>query len=303
MSCGDKSAMVLGTYKYAIFIGEKMAQNVNPLKQFFRQPAIYLRLPSGGENWPEGALEPTQNSELPVYPMTAIDDITYRTPDALYNGQATVNVIQSCIPNIKNAWHMPATDLNAALVAIRIASFGHDMEIGSTCPNCSTEAEFTVDLRQVLDGAQPPDFATPMSHGDLTIYFRPMDYESQTETGKLQFEQQKSISVIQDSDIPEEKKIEELNRVLKRITELTIEALKYSILSIQTPQALVTEPEFIDEFLTECDRKLFVKIRDHIIKLRESSEFKPVQLKCDNCGHEYKQPVVLDQSNFFGNAS
>lgn len=280
-----------------------MSQNANPLKQFFRQPAIYLRLPSGGEYWPQGTLEPTNNGELPVYPMTAIDDINYRTPDALYNGQATVNVVHSCVPSIKDAWSMPATDLNSVLVAIRIASFGHDMEIGSTCPNCKNEGEYSIDLRQVLDQAQAPDFSTPLVQGDLTIYFRPMDYHSQTETSKLQFEQQKSISVIQESELPEEKKIEELNKILARITELTIDALKFSIQSIQTPQALVTEPEFIYEFLTQCDRKLFIKVRDHIIKLREQSEFKPIKLKCNNCSHEYEQSVVLDQSNFFGNAS
>jgi bacterioferritin-associated ferredoxin len=295
--------MGFGTYKYGIFIGEKMPQNVNPLRQFFRQPAIYLRLPSQGDFWPDGSIVMPENKELPVFPMTAIDDITYRTPDALYNGQATVNVIQSCVPNIKNPWQMPATDLNSILVAIRIASFGHDLELSTTCPKCSTEADYTVDLRTVLDQCESPKFGEPMQHGDLTIWFRPMDYYSQTETGKLQFEQQKSIAMIQESDMPEEKKIEELNKILARITQLTIEALKYSIHSIQTPQAVVTEPEFIDEFLTQCDRNLFTQIRDHIVSMRDVSEFKPIDLKCENCGNEYKQNIQLDQSNFFGNAS
>ena len=75
-----------------------MSQSVNPLKQFFRQPAIYMRLPSQGEYWPEGSIALPENKELPVYPMTAIDEITYRTPDALFNGQAVVNVIKSCVP-------------------------------------------------------------------------------------------------------------------------------------------------------------------------------------------------------------
>ena len=73
----------------------------NPLKQFFRQPAIYVRLPSQGKFYPPGVLEMPATGELPVYPMTAIDEITYRTPDALFNGQATVNVLQSCVPDIK----------------------------------------------------------------------------------------------------------------------------------------------------------------------------------------------------------
>ena len=53
-----------------------MTQTANPLRHFFRQPAIYLRLPSNGNFWPEGDLAMPQNRELPVLPMTAIDEIT-----------------------------------------------------------------------------------------------------------------------------------------------------------------------------------------------------------------------------------
>jgi hypothetical protein len=67
--------------------------------------------------------------------MTAIDEITYRTPDALFSGQAVVNVIHSCVPSIKNAWHAPVADLNSILVAIRIASYGHELEIETTTPS------------------------------------------------------------------------------------------------------------------------------------------------------------------------
>ncbi len=70
-----------------------MTQTANPLRQFFRQPAIYLRLPSNGNFWPKDSIDFPANMELPVLPMTAIDEITYRTPDALFNGQAVVSVI------------------------------------------------------------------------------------------------------------------------------------------------------------------------------------------------------------------
>ena len=116
-----------------------MSQTSNPLRQFFRQPAVYIKLPSDGQFWPDKAISMTDNRELPVLPMTAIDEITYRTPDALFNGQAVISVIQSCIPAIKNAWDMPGMDTNAVLVAIRIASYGHAMRISSTCPFCKTE--------------------------------------------------------------------------------------------------------------------------------------------------------------------
>ena len=98
----------------------------NPLAQYFRTPAIHLDLPSKGEGYPDGVLEMPDSGEVPVMPMTAIDEITYKTPDALFNGSSVVDVIQSCIPSIKDAWQMPITDLTAVLTAIRIASFGHN---------------------------------------------------------------------------------------------------------------------------------------------------------------------------------
>jgi hypothetical protein len=280
-----------------------MAQTANPLKQFFRQPAIYMRLPSAGEYWPDGSISMPENKELPVYPMTAIDEITYRTPDALFNGQAVVNVIKSCVPAITDAWAIPAQDLNAILVAIRIASYGHDLEVGTRCPACETEGEYTLDLRQVLDQLKSGDFETPMVHGDLTIAFQPMSYRGQNDSSQSQFEQQKNIQLIQQSDLPDEEKIAQLNDSLQKITQLTMSALKWSISSIKTPTALVTEPEFIEEFIKNCDRKLYTKIRDHIIALRMASELKPLAIKCDNCSHEYQQQFNLDQTAFFEVAS
>jgi hypothetical protein len=280
-----------------------MTQSANPLKQFFRQPAIHLRLPSQGEYWPAGSLNYPVTKELPVYPMTAIDEITYRTPDTLYNGQAVINVIQSCIPDIRNAWQMPVTDLNAVLVAIRIASYGHSMEIMSTCPACNTDTEYTLDLRTVLDKLKSGDFTQEIKHGDLSIAFRPMTYEHQNISNQNQFEQQKRIQVVQTSDLSDAEKITELNNSLQKITELTMEALKWSIASIRTPHALVTEPEYIHEFINNCDRSLFNTLKDHIIGLREGSEIEPINMECPECHHKYRQQLTMDQTSFFADAS
>jgi len=280
-----------------------MTQFANPLAQYFRQPALYLQLPSEGNFWPQGTLTASQSKEIPVLPMTAIDEITYRTPDALFNGTAVVNVIQSCIPNIKNAWEAPAVDVNAILVAIRIASYGHEMELSSQCPKCDTVDDYGIDLRVMLDHLTCPDFSVPLIFGDLEFSFHPMNYKNQNQTNQFQFEQQRAIQQIPQLDIPDSEKIEMLNQALQKITTLTVSALKHSISSIKTPTALVTDVGHIEEFLNNCDRAMFVKIRDHIIKLRESSEFKPVEITCANCTHEYKQQLTLDQTSFFAPAS
>ena len=83
----------------------------NPLAGLMRQPKIYIKLPSGGEFWPKGSIDMPENGELPVFSMTAKDELMIKIPDALVNGQAIVDVIQNCIPSIKNAWSTPNIDL------------------------------------------------------------------------------------------------------------------------------------------------------------------------------------------------
>jgi len=73
-----------------------MSENLNqsnPLQKYFRQPKIYIRLPSNGKYWNPNDIELTESGELPVYAMTAKDELSFKTPDSLINGQSTVNVI------------------------------------------------------------------------------------------------------------------------------------------------------------------------------------------------------------------
>lgn len=280
-----------------------MPKTNNPLAQFFRQPAIYIRLPSKGFGWPNGSLDLPANGELPVYPMTAIDEITYRTPDALFNGEAVVNVVRSCVPNILDPWQMPNTDLDAVLVAIRIASYGHSMDIDTTCPSCETETAFGLDLRTVIDNLKAADYKQPLKSGDLTIVFRPLTYREVTDNGAIQFEQQKTLQMLGDQDIAQESKVEQLNKMMRRLIENTVTVISQSISQIRTPDAIVTDQEQIAEFMNNCDREIFNRIKDFAIKLREDSELKPLKITCPNCQHGYEQSFTLDMARFFASAS
>ena len=271
----------------------------NPLSQYFRQPSIYIKLPSNGQFYPPGTLDLPANGELPILPMTAVDEITYRTPDALYNGSATVSVIQSCVPNIKDAWKIPSTDIDTLLIAIRIASYGHELEVKSTCPKCNNSEEHGVDLRAVLDGLGGADFGKPLEHGDLVLYFSPMTYQQINANSAIQFEEQKLLSLLPDSELDPAEKAKRIGEAFKKITEMSISALSLSIKAIVTPTAQVTENEHILDFLHNCERSVFEQIKDRIIALKSASEIQPLQLKCSECSHEYDQTFTLDMTNFF----
>ena len=280
-----------------------MTQNTNPLRAWFRQPAIYIRLPSQGQYWPDGSIEIPQNGELPVLPMTAVDEINYRTPDALFNGQAVVDVIQSCVPAIKNAWVTPALDITSILISIRIASYGHDMEVTSTCPGCNDTSDYTLDMRIMLDNIKRPNYDHIIKSGDLELFFRPMTYQQQTQIGIDQYETQRIIAASQDPNLPDDRKTQAMSEAMKRIGQATTRALTYTIAGIRSPSAFVDNPEHVMEFLSNCDRKLYNEVRDHAVTLRSGNEIQPARITCQACQNQYDQEIELDLANFFVAAS
>jgi len=280
-----------------------MINQNNPLTQYFRQPAIHVQLPSQGNFYPPGTLMMPPNRELPVLPMTAVDEITYRTPDALFNGSAVVSVIRSCVPAIRDPWVMPSVDIDAMLIAIRIASFGHGMDLTTVCPSCNHQEEITIDLRAVNDKLRIGNYQESLHIGDLEVFFRPLSYRDVNENNQQQFEQQQGLRILSDDSVDEKTKADQLGKSMTAINELTLKTIAQSIAAIKTPGASVSESEFIMEFLKNCERTVFNRIRDHAIDLRVNSEIQPINLKCNNCSHEYQQPFTLDMASFFGDAS
>ena len=180
----------------------------NPLSSFMRQPKIYIRLPSNGNFWPEGSLEKTETGEYPVYSMTARDELMLKVPDAVMSGQAVVDVIQNCMPNIKNAWHTPTTDIDVILIALRLATYGEQMKTPITISD-NNEMDYMVDLRMVLDNLQTSiawDPVVPVNE-DLTIYVRPLTYKQISESALRTFETQKLMQVVGDNNISEDDKL------------------------------------------------------------------------------------------------
>ena len=277
--------------------------DTNPLKQYFRQPAIYLRLPSQGRFWPKGTLDLPANGEIPVLPMTTMDEITYRTPDALFNGAAVISVIQSCVPNIRDAWHMPAMDMDTVLVAIRIATYGHEMDINARCPECGTEGDYGVDLRTVMENIKAPDYTQSMALGDLEIWFHPMNYQQVNDSNMAQFEDQKTLQAMIAPEVSDQQRAEHLGEILKKITAVTTRALSQNIAMVKTPQAQVTDPQHIEEWLNNCDRGTFNAIKDHIVAVKQAGEIPPLRVKCTSCGHDYDQQFTMDMTTFFADAS
>jgi hypothetical protein len=271
--------------------------NTNPLKQYFRRPAIYIKLPSEGKYYPEGTIDLPDNKELPVYPMTAIDEITSKTPDALYNGLAVTEIIKSCVPNIKDPWVIPATDLDAILIAIRVATNGNALDVESTCTACSEDASYSVNLTGLLTNLTS-NYEDTINVNELTIKFNPLSYKKVNNINLIQFEIEKSINNIMDITDNEER-LKFSGQTMKKLNDLSIFLITETIDSISTPTSIVTEKEHINDFLKNTDKNTFDILKKAAVKLRESSQLKPLKVKCIHCQHEYEQALSLNVTDFF----
>jgi hypothetical protein len=289
------------------FNPEQFSSNIeqNPLRKYFRQPKVYITLPSKGDFYQEGVLEMTENKEFPVFAMTAKDELIIKTPDALLNGQATVDVIQSCIPNIKSAWQMPSVDLDACLVAIRIATYGESLDITTKVPVLGEDRQFTVDLRQVLNKLVTPTFDYKLKIGDIGVELRPLTYKEFTETNLKTFEEQRIFTLVNDDELDDAERLNRFGQSFKKLTDLTVGMLTKSIAKLTIGDEEVTNPTFINEFIDNVDKEFFKSITDHLEEQRKKFAIEPIKVESNEedvaagVPKTWEVPITFDQSNFF----
>lgn len=274
----------------------------NPLSKYFRQPQLYMKLPSEGKWYDAGALDMPVTKELAVYAMTARDELTLKTPDALLNGQATVDVIQSCVPAIKNAWKLPSVDLDAILIAIRQATYGNHMEFVSICPHCQSKNEHAVDLSVLAERITCPNYDNTVTVDDLEIYFRPHNFEEFNKASLENFEQQRLLAVINDKSLDDEVKIVKFRQMFDKLLNLTVEQITKSVAAIKTVDGVVVEDRaMIDEFFKNCNRNVWEAAKGYLETLSDQSSLRKIEVTCDQeeCKKPYTTPLVFETSSFF----
>lgn len=271
----------------------------NPLSQWYRQPKVYVKLPSGGRFYPEGTLDISTTGEYAVYAMTAKDELMFKTPDALLSGQSTVEVIKSCIPAIKDPWQMPSIDLDFCLIAIRLATYGEKMDITANCPACNHENDYEMSLNTWLSIFDGFIYQDEIDLDPLTVVIRPYTYREITKTSIKALEQQKIFNVVNDDNLTDEQKMDLFGESFVKITELTVDIIADCIHSVKTPEGTVLDKSQIREFINNCSKDMFDKIQTHITNIKEQVELKVPSVECGECQHQFEIPVTLDQSNFF----
>lgn len=284
-----------------------MTENANPLKRYYRQPQISIQLPSREKYYPANVVQKTTTGEHPVLPMTAMDELAFRTPDSMMSGQATVDVIKSCVPTIMDPWQLVNYDIDTVLIAIRIASYGETMDVTSTVPGTNESMTHTVNLPQMLEQIRQDKITDQCTLQDgLIVQVSPLTYKQITESQLKTFEQQRIYAQVSQSQMTAEEKTKRFTESFRVLSDLNMSLLVSNIQKITLPSGeSVTDRNQIKEFIQNADAKTIKELENKLADIRQQGSIKPVRIKSTEeqiktgAPVTYEVPITFDNANFF----
>lgn len=271
----------------------------SPLSRYKRMPKLQIDLPSHGRFWKDDAIE--KFTDLEVYSMTASDEISTKTPDTLFSGETTANIIKNCIPSIKNPWVMPILDINACLSAIRLASTGNNLEITTKCPNCKEENTYGIDLQQIIEYYTNKEWQDVVYVDNFVFELQPMSYKEYTEIQKNNFKIQRQIyqHILKMDDSDEKEEL--LKESYLNLARIRAGVVIGHVVSITVDGEIETNRKEIIDFINNSDKQIYKAIEEVVIRNTNNWNLPPSNVNCSNeeCNHNWDLPIDLDYSNFF----
>lgn len=277
----------------------------NPLTQFYRKPGAFVTLPSGGRFY-KNAPTLTESNELAVYPMTAKDEMILKNPDALFNGEAVRQVLASVVPDIANVNEMPAPDVDLVLVAMRMASYGDDLnlDVAHGCDASKGKVQsITVSLGSVVGSMKPidPNLGQVRLSSGLTVIIRPYNLADQSRLLKSQFTSMRQIQAMDaNENLSTQEKTEMANREYANMVDLAQELLTGCVQRVVLPDGQeVTDRTHIADWMKNLDRASIDRLDQELKRFQEFGIIREVTTKCDYCGETYKTDMLFDPTSFF----
>jgi len=281
----------------------------NPLSQFYRRPGNYIELPSGGRFY-KNPPKLSENNELAVYPMTAKDEMVLKNPDSLLNGEALRYVLSSVAPDIKDVNEMPAPDIDAVLVSMRMASYGDDMRLEVThrcaASNGKTQS-ITVSLGGILSTLKPisEEIGKVTLSNGIKVELKPYTLEAQSRLLRQQFVTMRQLQALEAKENSTvDQKADVANKGYAALVDLSQETLAQSIMLVTLPDGTqVTNYAHIYDWVKNLDRASNERLDQELKKFGTFGITREVTVKCDYCSEEYKSDMLFDPTNFFVNGS
>jgi len=277
-----------------------MEQN-NPLKQYFRQFKLFMKLPSGTSYYTDDILSFTENGEVGVLPMTGRDEIALKNPDSLLNGEALIEVLSSCVPSLKKPKNLLTNDIDALITAIRYATYNDSLDTTLVCPKCKHENVFKVDMQYAIDNMEflERDYMVHLDSG-LTVFVKPYSFPELLKGLHSEFEQTKLTRAIESNTLSDTERTAIFAKAFKEIATTKYDLMCNGIIRIvdESKDVNVTEKTFIKEFLQNIDKKSVDKINDLIQEINQIGIKRTFTAVCEKCEYNWESNIDFNPVNF-----
>jgi hypothetical protein len=273
------------------------------LQNYQRQAKIFIDLPSKGIFYNDTVLQDNKHDQIPVFGMNAVDEIMFKTPDALFTGEATVQVIKSCIPSILDPWQLVGFDIDYILIAIRIATYNDELAISSTCKECTTQNESVLSLTRLISNFQNYQVENSFNIKDLTFNLKPLTYKQMTDFAVENYQYERTIlQIASDTNLSDEEKNKQTTDQYNKSNDLNLRVAISYIKNIANSTDSETNLESITNFIVNNDAEFYNELKSNIQKLSMQWELPNIDIDCggEECTNTYSTKVDLDYSNFFG---
>lgn len=272
----------------------------NPLVAAYRKPAVYIALPSEGKYY-KNKPKLSVDNELAIFAMTARDELVTKTPDALFNGEATVNLINSCCPDIDDPNEMPVNDLMAVMIGIRIASYGASLDVDAQCPKCDHHNQLGVDSNAILASIKPNETPETVElNNGFRVKCKPYTLRDRTMLQVQNIKQKKLIESLGDAKLTDEEREAKFGKTFVELADLTVSLIANSISSVKIPEGdTIDDRDLVLEWLGTITKKDYDKIKSTVEGLSNSGIETKFNAACQNCNHTWQTTVDLDFANFF----
>lgn len=288
----------------------------NPLLDEMRDagsiPSVEIALPTRGYFYPEGeVLDNTVNAdELPVRSLSIIDETAFKDPMMLISGNAISKMINHITTGITDPGYLCEIDIQAILVACRIASYGNTLMVDHKCSSCNEQHTMDINLTDHIQNYNPftpeefKEYDLFLERTGQTIRLRPIRYKDSVEMTisniktSFQFEQYENMN---DQEALSAEFIDIYNKQFEDTVNNNIHAVISSILYVETKSGKkVTDQNYIEEWFIKLIPQDVKIITDKITrlneKLQERSQFK---YNCPSCNAENMFYVELDPQKLF----
>lgn len=261
-----------------------MSEQLNPLLQRLQIPGETFRLPSQGLFYKDGELrEDVVDGEIHVFPMTAHDEIIFKTPDMLLSGKAIDQVFARCIPQVVKPRQLLSKDVDYLITCLRVITYGPEITLTYT-HNCEGAKlrEYQVSLQTLLRQAKAIDPTTLTS-----VYSVTMDNGQIVKLRPTVF--QTILELNQRLDIKEDEM--DLTAIQNNILKVMIDMIE----SVDD----INDREMIAEWVMALPAGWVKFLSESIEQVSDwGVEFK-AKVECKDCGQVVEMPFAANPVSFF----